>query len=235
MGAKFKATLHSCCFAEMEERHFRLRLVCLSFALVQPFLFLLPSLFYWLPPLFFIPLFLENTRVNSFSSTSFSLPFSFCSCAVSCSCLFFNIWFYGTFGSLQLSCSCVFSFCISIQLSSNMLVFQIWQTLISTQQRGCCPGASLFREPHLTLDPNRALNSKLSKDSHWSEIDSCSALPCRYLPGSKTSPSLSFLSSRLLLSSFSLSASFLFRRWHFHKCLTPAICSLRALQSFPLM
>lgn len=80
MGAKFKATLDSCCFAEMEEQHFPLPLppclFILCFALVQPSLFLFLSRFHCFPPLFFISLFFQKTRINSFSSTSFSSPFS---------------------------------------------------------------------------------------------------------------------------------------------------------------
>lgn len=212
MEAKFKATLRSCCFAETEEQHFSLLLVCLSFASLSLSASISLSL---LPSFIFHPTLLWERSSTPPLQRLFLCPclspFSFCSRPVSCSSVFVSVWFCGTFGSLQPSSSGVLPFCISIQLSSNMPVFQIWQTLISTQQQGRCPGASLFTEPHLTPDPNRALNSKLSKDNRWSEIDSCSALPCRYLPGSKnlliaphpllSPPSLLFLS----LCLFSLS------------------------------
>lgn len=222
MGAKFKAPLDSCCFAE--EQHFRLPLpsyVCLSFLLLS---------FHPLVPGFDVS-FIASLLSFSSPLTLFSIHSSFPSAPFLLHCLLFSI--FDSVVHLVLcrpSCSHVLPLWVSIQLSSLMPVFQIWQTLIRTQQQGCCPGASLFREPTSNPGyPNRALNSELSKDNRWSKIDSCSALPCRYLPGSKTLPiSPSF-------SPLSLPPFFLFRRWHFHKCLTPAICSLRGLQSLPLM
>lgn len=198
MGAKFKAPTDSCCSAE--EQHFRLPLpsyVCLSFLLLSfhplvphfdvPFI---ASLFHFLAPASFF----SFIRPPSLYLASPAL-------------ILFSI--FDPVAHLVLCwppCSRLLPLCISIQLSSLMPVFQIWQTLIRTQQRGCCPGASLFREPTSNPGyPNRALNSRLSKDNHWSEIDSCSALPSRYLPGSKTypiSPSLA-LSSCLSLSPLS--------------------------------
>lgn len=72
MGAKFKAALDSCCFAEMQEQHFALPLppsVCLSFALLafNIFLFLLqPLVSFFLCFLFYI--FISISVVSSLST-----------------------------------------------------------------------------------------------------------------------------------------------------------------------
>lgn len=131
--------------------------------------------------------------VVSFSSASFSLP----SLALSLPPLFFffpSIWLSGTFGSPQPPCSPLLPLCTAIQLSSHMPVFQFWQTLISTQQRGMLSWCKLVQKAPSNPGSEQSLERlALSKDNSRSKADSCSVLHCRYLPGSKIFPFLSSL------------------------------------------
>lgn len=113
---------------------------------------------------------------------------------------------------------------VSIQLSSHMPVSRMWQTLIRTQQRGCCPGGSVFGEARIQTEPRTARSQKTTAGPRWTV---CSA---KVICQDKKD---NFLSS--LDPPPPPPPLFLFRRWHFHKCLTLAISSLRALQSLPLM
>lgn len=219
MGAKFKAPLDSCCFADMEEQHFCLPLppcVCLSSALLSfnspasSIPLSLPPAFIFHPP-FFLRRPLTSYSVDPLSSASFFawlfrrlLP-----------CLL--LLFLFQYLILRYICfSAALLFCRSPFFVSQSSFHHICQSFKSDRHWSVlCSGDAVLVQVcsesfHLTLDPNRALNSELSKDNRWSKIDSCSALPCRYLPGSKTLPVSPLFLSSCLFSSLSLSLTTLY-------------------------
>lgn len=144
MGAKFKAPLDSCCSAE--QQHFRLPFpsyVCLSFPLLSfyplaPCLSFIPSLVYLSSPSFS-----SRGHLTLFSVHPYFFPLSPPPSVIS----------FPPFDSAAHLLLFTAPLCISIRLSSLTPVFQTWQTLISAQQQGCRPGASLFRGP--TSHPGR--------------------------------------------------------------------------------
>lgn len=109
---------------------------------------------------------------------------------------------------------------LSAAFITHKPVFQIWQTVISRVQ--VCSQRTTSNPGY----PNRTLNSALSKDNPWvwdRQLLSTALQKSAWTKNPSHHPLASF------------SPRFLFRRCRFHKCLTPAICSLRGLQSLPLM
>lgn len=247
MGAKFKAPLDSRCFADMEEQHFCLPLppcVYLSSALLS-FNSLASSISLSLPPAFYFSSALLSQKTSDFIyRRPLLLSFFFGRLfrqLLPCLLLLFLFSIFDSTVHLLLCGPLVLPFSLFVSQSSFHHICQSFKS--DRHWSVLCSGDAVLVQVcsesfHLTLDPNRALKSELSKDNRWSKTDSCSALPCRYLPGSKTlpvSPSFSPLASSPRSPSPAPHHPLLFRRWHFHKCLTPAICSLRGLQSLPLM